>query len=205
MDGCTLWVKDCAEPAKLCLEDYAVELCTLIHRAGPLEGLDFFPHSGRRRLSNRWRTSRDSMWGNETVESLFSQRLIVSCPSIPVGQIILWIKTRLGSRKKKRRMESKSLPIHSPHQSISIQEFGVPAGCVKWFNFIFIKSIVDLQCCINFCCVVKVIQSCSFMNIFFFSYYIPSWSIPRDWIYSSLCYTAGPHCLSILNVIVCIY
>ena len=23
--------------------------------------------------------------------------------------------------------------------------------------------------------------------------------------YSSLCYTAGPHCLSILNVIVCIY
>ena len=38
-----------------------------------------------------------------------------------------------------------------------------------------------------------------------FSDYLPSPSIPREGGYSSLCCTAGPHCLSILNVRVCIY
>jgi len=39
----------------------------------------------------------------------------------------------------------------------------------------------------------------------FFSHIIFHHVLSQEVGYSSLCYTAGPHCLSILNVIVCIY
>ena len=59
--------------------------------------------------------------------------------------------------------------------------------------------MVDLQCFVNFCCTAKLYIKHSFCYIIF--YYGPSQEIG----YSSLCYTVRPHCLSIPNVIVCIY
>ena len=43
------------------------------------------------------------------------------------------------------------------------------------------------------------------MYALFFSYYLLSWPISQETGYCSLCYTVGPHGLSILNVIVCVY
>ena len=66
-----------------------------------------------------------------------------------------------------------------------------------FFNFFI---IVDLQCSVDFYCTAK---RCNYTYIytFFFSHYLLSQEIG----YASLCYTAGPPCLSILNGIVCIY
>ena len=44
----------------------------------------------------------------------------------------------------------------------------------------------------------------AYICTFFFSYCLPSCS-PWETGYSSLCYTVGPHCLAILNLIVCVY
>ena len=62
---------------------------------------------------------------------------------------------------------------------------------------------VDLQCCSKLCCTAKWLSYIHIYIIFLkniFSHY----GLSQDTGYSSLCYTAGP-CLSILNVIVCIY
>ena len=68
--------------------------------------------------------------------------------------------------------------------------------------FSFYWSIVDLQCVP----ISAVQQSDSVWHIrtFFFQDSFPLWFIPGDG-YSSLCSTVGPCCLSILNVIVCLY
>ena len=71
------------------------------------------------------------------------------------------------------------------------------------FFMMFIFSIrVDLQCSVNFYCTAK---GPSYIYIFFFLliilHYVPS-QVTR---YSSLCCTAGSHCLSTPNAIVCIY
>ena len=45
----------------------------------------------------------------------------------------------------------------------------------------FYWSIINLQWCANFC-YMEVTQSYTYIYTFFFLYYLPSWSIPRDWI-----------------------
>ena len=68
-------------------------------------------------------------------------------------------------------------------------------------NFTF--SIVgDLQCSVNFCCTAKW-PSHNYIYTFFFSYY-PHHVSSQVTRYTSLCYTAGSHCLSIPKAIVCI-
>ena len=48
------------------------------------------------------------------------------------------------------------------------------------FSFLFLKIIVDLQCCAN--SAVQQSDPFIYIYIFFFSYHFPSCSIPRDWI-----------------------
>ena len=72
---------------------------------------------------------------------------------------------------------------------------------VKWEIFLY-WSIVDLQC-VNFCCTAKWL-SYTYMYILFFNILF-HYGLSQDNEYSSLCSTVGPCCLSILNVIVCIY
>ena len=62
----------------------------------------------------------------------------------------------------------------------------------------FYWSRVDLQCCGNLCSTAKWLsytQIHSFFNIPF------HYGLSQDIEYSSLCYTEGPCCLSILNII----
>ena len=69
------------------------------------------------------------------------------------------------------------------------------------FNFLN-SSIVDLQCSVNFCCTAKW-PSQTYINIYSFSHIIFHHVLSRVIGYSSPCCTAGPHCISILNAIVC--
>lgn len=87
---------------------------------------------------------------------------------------------------------------------------------VLYFYF-FYWTIVDLQCCANFCFTAKWPSHTYIYILFFFSYYPPSWSIPSDWkhfphiiphhglSHEIGSYRVGPHCASVLNVKVCIY
>ena len=59
--------------------------------------------------------------------------------------------------------------------------------------FYFYWSVVDLECCVNF----AVQKSDSDIYILF------HYGLSQDIQYSSLCYTVGPCCLSILYIIVC--
>ena len=58
--------------------------------------------------------------------------------------------------------------------------------------FFIFSIIVDLQCHANVGSIAKG-PSHTYIHTFLFLYYFPSWSVPRDWIYSSLWYTVGPH------------
>ena len=67
-----------------------------------------------------------------------------------------------------------------------------------FFKIYFIEQFtVDLQCCINFFCTAKWF---SYVNMYIIFHYGLSWDIE----YSSLCYTVGPRCSSILCIMVCI-
>ena len=57
--------------------------------------------------------------------------------------------------------------------------------------------VVDLNCFLQFLLYSKIVH----VYTLSFSYYLPSQASGHG----SLCSTAGPHCLSILNVTVCIY
>ena len=92
----------------------------------------------------------------------------------------------------------------SQADSLPPSHLGSPLIVVHFcFVFIFYWSIVDLQCCANFCCtaVTHLHTNIHFLLILFFHFMV----YPRRFGYKSLCYTVGPCCLSILNVTVCIY
>ena len=84
---------------------------------------------------------------------------------------------------------------------------------VKWYNLFFtlFKIIVDLQCCTNFCSIAKWQSRCVCVYIYvcIYIYKLPHiifhHGLSQETGYSSLCHVVGSHCLSILNVIVCIY
>ena len=58
------------------------------------------------------------------------------------------------------------------------------------------------QCCVNLCYTMKWLSFTHIQSFFIYSF---PYGLYRQIGYSSLCYTVGPCCLSILNVIVCIY
>ena len=65
-----------------------------------------------------------------------------------------------------------------------VQEQFKRNGAVIYFFNLLYWSIVDLPCCINFCCTAKWF---SFTYIHSFSYSFPLWSITGYWIYGC-CY-----------------
>ena len=69
----------------------------------------------------------------------------------------------------------------------------------KSFFNLFCWNIVDSQCCLNFGCTTKWFSYIySYFNILF------CYDLSQDTEYSSLCYTVGPCCLSILYITACI-
>ena len=66
----------------------------------------------------------------------------------------------------------------------------------------FYWHIVDLQCSANLCCMAKWLR---YTNIYVLFHICFQYGLSQDIEYSSLSYTLGPCCLSILNVIVCNY
>ena len=68
--------------------------------------------------------------------------------------------------------------------------------------FIFFNwSVVDLQCCVNFCCTANRL---SYTRIYILFYMLFHCGLSQDIEYSSLCYTVGPCCLSLLYIVVCL-
>ena len=68
----------------------------------------------------------------------------------------------------------------------------------NYFTF-FYWSIADLQCFVNFCC--KVTQLYTYILSFLYAFHN---GLSQDIECSSLCYTVGPCCLSVLYIVVCI-
>ena len=75
----------------------------------------------------------------------------------------------------------------------------------EWLNiyiFLFLNwSIADFQCCISFWCTV---QRSIYTYRYILFHIIFHYGLSQDIDYSSLCYTVGPCCLSILQILVCI-
>ena len=61
--------------------------------------------------------------------------------------------------------------------------------------FFFYWSMVGLQCCVSYCCTAEWLSYVLYIHSF--SHSFPLWFITGYW-YSSLCYTVGLCCLSIL-------
>ena len=65
----------------------------------------------------------------------------------------------------------------------------------------FYRSIINLQCCVNFRCTAKWF-SYTYIYIYFFQILFP-YRLLQNIEYSSVCYTIGPCWLSILFIAVC--
>ena len=75
-------------------------------------------------------------------------------------------------------------------------------GCTLFILFYW--SIVDLQCCVNFCYIAKW-SSYIYIYVYICNLHILFHDgLSQDTEHSSLCSTVGPCCLSLLYVIVCI-
>ena len=68
-----------------------------------------------------------------------------------------------------------------------------------FFLNLFYWSMVDLQCCLSFQCTAKWF---SYTSIYILFHILFHYGLLQDMEYSSLCYTVGPDCLSILYIIV---
>ena len=67
--------------------------------------------------------------------------------------------------------------------------------------FLFYWSIVELLCCVHYCYIAKWL---SFAHIYIIFHILFHYGLSQDIEDSSLCCTAGPCCVSILCITVCI-
>ena len=77
---------------------------------------------------------------------------------------------------------------------------GVPTACFFFFKIYFI----EVQLIFNVVLISAVQQSDSVLHIYILFHILSHYGLSQDTEYSSLCYTVGPCCLSILYIIVCI-
>ena len=103
------------------------------------------------------------------------------------------LQVRNPKPRMTRSMNQSQEPAHSWEQPCLGPKF-----CFVLFNW----NIVDLQCCVNFFCTAKWL---SYTYIYILFYILFHYVLSREIRYNSLCCTVGPCCLSIPNVIVCIY
>ena len=82
-------------------------------------------------------------------------------------------------------------PFHKPPYFITVHLIFL------FFNW----SKIEFQCCMNFCCTVKWL---SYTYICILFHILCHYGLSQDIESSSLCYTVGPCCLSILYIPVCI-
>ena len=112
------------------------------------------------------------------------------------SRAFLWI---LGSSPHLApEYESKPQWSSSVGRVLSIKRGGFLGASILLF-FFFYWSIVDLQCCVNFCCIAKWV---TYTNIYIPFHTLFHDGLSQDSEYSSLCVTVGPCCLSILHIVV---
>ena len=97
---------------------------------------------------------------------------------------------------------------------LKIMILNVSAKCCGWWNFFseshrsstiffFYWSVVNLQCCASIRYTAKPFIFIHISTYFLFQILF-HYRLSQDIEYSSLCYTGGPCCLSILYLVVCI-
>ena len=134
--------------------------------------------------------------GHKQINLLFSiheQRM--SRPSI----IEKYVKTRL-----EKALNVLHVGGHEQHLKVSDQRNGM----YKTELFFYIKKkvyFIEVQLIYNVVLISTVQQSDSVIHIYIFFFIFFSIMVYHKIEYSSLCYTVGPCCLSILYIIVCIY
>ena len=84
----------------------------------------------------------------------------------------------------------------------------IKRACIPFYFFCFFRFSINLQLIFNVPSISTVQQSDTAIHMYtfyFFFYTIFHHVLTQETGHSSLFYTAGPHYLSILNIIVCIY
>ena len=105
--------------------------------------------------------------------------------------------------------------LRTSHPRLLPQSPNVSSVFIGWmannltllFFFFFNLSIVDLQCCINLCCIAKwfiYMHSHTYTYMHSFLYSLLLW-LKQGIEYSFLCRMVGSSCLLILYIMVCIY
>ena len=89
------------------------------------------------------------------------------------------------------------LPFFFPHYVCFMYSFFLDLF-LFFKKFILLFSIVDLQCCIKFCCTEKWLSSTN-VHMYILSHVLFCHGLSQVIEYSFLCYTVGPCCLSIIH------
>ena len=103
------------------------------------------------------------------------------------------------------------------HLELGASATGPPRKSLNLFIYLFIWSIVDLQCCIIYCYTTKwlSVSVCKYIYIFIYMcvciylhththtlfYFLFHHGLSQDIEYSSLCCTVGPCCSSIVLIL----
>ena len=99
-------------------------------------------------------------------------------------------------------IDNRKLVFNPGGRKLAMWLYGMGEGSLKCFFFKKIKYSWFTMLC-QFLLYSKVTQS--YICIHYFSHTIFHRLLSQETGYNSLCYIVGTHCLSILNVIVCIY
>ena len=148
------------------------------------------------------------IWIPYSFQSFFP--VILPSLNLPHEQITVFSDLPKFCRLQINNEQNKTLNLHSLHFFL-----------LNWYKLtllvsiaiIFFKNfidIVDLQCCINFCCIAKVTilyihtHTHIYIYIYICFHILFHCDLSQDIVYSCLCCTVGSYCLFIVYIIVCI-